>query len=73
MWGQIKSHVPNLNVGKVFDIEMAAAAPMSFAPQLPSIQNFLVAVKVMPAGSGGGGGGGGGFENQETSTWDFLL
>jgi len=58
MWGQItcKSHVPNLNVGRVFDTEMAAAAPMSFPPQLPSIQNFLVVVKVMTTGVGGGGG-----------------
>lgn len=68
MWGQIKSHVPNMNVGKVFGTEMAAAAaaPMSFLHQLPSIQNFLVAVKVMTAG--GGGGGGGGVKNHETST-----
>jgi len=37
MWGQIKSNIPNLHVGKVFDTEMAAAAAahMSLSPLSP--------------------------------------
>ena len=35
MWGQIKSNIPNLHVGKVFDTEMAAAAHMSLSPLSP--------------------------------------
>jgi hypothetical protein len=55
MWGQIKSQVSHLYVGKdVLDSEMAAAASV-ILPHVPSIQNFLVAVKVMTAGGGGRG------------------